>query len=92
MSALSSEFCTVQVLEGLKNLSALRNSIVSAFGSILKYCINGTSIGTASSGHVSEGTAIGRCSLREVPLYLVGFFVFDTPMEEVETSSPYPLQ
>ena len=37
-STLSSKFCTVQVLEELKNLS-LWNSEVSAFGSILKYCI-----------------------------------------------------
>ena len=50
MYALSSEFCTVQVLEGPKNLFTLRNSEVSAFGSILKYCINNASVGTASSG------------------------------------------
>ena len=35
----------------LKNLSALRNSKVSAFGSILSYCFNRASIGTMSSGH-----------------------------------------
>ena len=40
---LSSEFC--MVLEEPKKLSALWNSEPSAFGSILKYCINGTSIG-----------------------------------------------
>ena len=34
------------------------NSEVSAFGSILKYCINGTSTGTASSGCISEVAAI----------------------------------
>jgi len=56
---LSSEFCTVQVLEGLKKLSALRNVEVCDFGSILKYCINSASIGTASSGHTSEVVAIG---------------------------------
>ena len=43
---LLSEFRTVQVLKGPKNLSASRNSEASAFGSILKYCINGSSIGT----------------------------------------------
>lgn len=31
-STLSSRFCTVQVLEGPKNLSSLQNSEVSAFG------------------------------------------------------------
>ena len=45
-SALSSEFCTVHILEGPKNLSALQNSKVSAFGSILKYNF----INSASSG------------------------------------------
>ena len=40
MFALSSEVCIVQVLEGAKNLSALRNSEVSAFGTIPKYSIN----------------------------------------------------
>ena len=33
---------TVQVLQGPKNLSALRNSEVSIFESILKYCIKVT--------------------------------------------------
>ena len=45
-SELLSEVCTVWVLEGSKNLSALRSSKVSTFGSILKYCINSASIGT----------------------------------------------
>ena len=58
-SALSSEFCTVQVQEGL---SSLQNSEVSAFGSILKCCINSASIRTASS----EVAAIGMCPLREI--------------------------
>ena len=53
-----------------KNLSTVQNSKVSAFGSILKYCINGASIGTAPSGHVSEVTSSGRCLLREAVLYL----------------------
>ena len=39
-----------------------------AFGSILEYCINSTSIRTASSGHVNEIVAIGRCPFREVPM------------------------
>ena len=44
-----------------KNMSALQNSKVSAFGSVcFKYCINSTSIGTVA--------AIGRCPSREVPL------------------------
>ena len=34
-SAILSEFCTVQVLEGLKNLFVLQNSEMSAFGSIV---------------------------------------------------------
>ena len=33
-SALSSEFCPVQELEGTKNRSALRNSEVSALGGV----------------------------------------------------------
>lgn len=66
--ALSSEFCAVQVLEGPNYLSTLWNSEASAFGSDLKYRINGASIRTASSGCVSETTAIGRCTFREVPL------------------------
>ena len=48
---LSSELSIVQVLGGSKKLSALRNSEVLAFGNILRYCINRTSITTASSGH-----------------------------------------
>ena len=36
-SALSSEFCTVQVLVGPQNLSALRNSEVSTFRRAVKY-------------------------------------------------------
>ena len=36
-SALSSEFCSVQVLVGLQNLSALWNSEVSAFRRAVKY-------------------------------------------------------
>ena len=36
-SALSSEFCTVQVLAGPQNLSASRNSEVSAFQRVVKY-------------------------------------------------------
>ena len=36
-SALSSEFCTIQVLKGPKNLLALRNSGVSAFQRL--YCM-----------------------------------------------------
>ena len=46
----ASEFCALQELEELKNLSVLQNSEVSGFGSIIKYCINSASIGTASSG------------------------------------------
>ena len=66
-SALSSEFCMVQVLKGPKNLSALRNSEVSAFGSILKYCINS---GTASKWPHKRGVRYRECSLMEVPLYI----------------------
>ena len=61
MPTLSSEFFLVQVLEGLNNLSALRNSEVSAFRSILKYNF----ITVLQSGLVA---AKGRCPLREVPL------------------------
>ena len=67
-STLSSEFCTVQVLKGPKNLSALRNSEVSAFGSILKYCINSTSIETASKWPHKRGVRYRECPLMEVPL------------------------
>ena len=70
-STLSSEICTVQVLEGPKNLSALQNSELPAFGSIfLNIVFNGTSIGTVSNGRISKVAAIGRCLLREVPLYM----------------------
>ena len=68
VSTISSKFCTVQVVERPKNLSALWNSKVSAFGSILKYYIISVSISTTSSGCVSKVAAIGRCPLREVPL------------------------
>ena len=51
---------TIQVLEGLKKLSAFRNSEVSAFGSILKYCNNSASTQTASSDRISEVAAIGN--------------------------------
>ena len=45
MSALLSEFCTVKVLVGLENLSALQRS---AFRRALMYCrCIGVSIGTA---------------------------------------------
>ena len=37
VSALSSEFCTVKVLAGPQNLSALWNSEVSAFQRAVKY-------------------------------------------------------
>ena len=67
-SALLSEFCTVQVLKGPKNLSALRNSEVSAFGSILKYCINSASIETASKWPHKRGVRYSECPLIEVPL------------------------
>ena len=67
-SALSSEFCTVQVLKGPKNLSALRNSEVSAFGSIFKYCINSASIETASKWPHKRGVRYRECPLMEVPL------------------------
>ena len=70
-SALSSEICIVQVVVGLKNLFAVYKSEVSAFGSILKKCISSSSIGTTSSGCVSEVSAIGNCPLREVPLYAI---------------------
>ena len=65
VSTVSSKFCVVQGTSITKNLSTLQNSKVSTFGSFLRYCINGASIGTASSGCVSKmATAIGRCPLR----------------------------
>ena len=68
-SALSSEFCMVQVLKGPINLSALRNSEVSAFGSIVRYnCINSASIGTASKLPHKRGVRYRECPLMEVPL------------------------
>ena len=45
----------VQILEGLRKLSALRNSEVYAFGSILNIALTVT----ASSGHISEVATIG---------------------------------
>ena len=53
-------FCIVQVPAGLKILCTLQNSEVSVFGRIFfKSCINGTSIGTSSSGYVSK---VSKCS------------------------------
>ena len=49
---------------GQKNLSTIRSSDVSIFGRILNYCINRASIGTMSSGRVSEVAAIGRCLVK----------------------------
>ena len=40
-SPLSSEYCTVHVLEGLKNLSALWNSGVFAFQGLQCMAVNG---------------------------------------------------
>ena len=48
---------------GSKKLLALWNSEVFAFKS------NGVSIGTTSSGRISEVAGIGRCLLRAIPLY-----------------------
>ena len=60
-SAILSEFCTVQVLEGLKNLFVLQNSEMSAFGSIVLMALQ-------SSGRISEVIVIGKCLLREAVL------------------------
>ena len=45
--------------DGGKKLSTLRHSEVSRFGSNLKSCINGASIGRVSSGLVSKVAAFG---------------------------------
>ena len=77
-SALTSEFCTVQVLEGLKTcLSALRNSKVSAFGSILK--LTSVSIGITSICHLSEEAAIGKCSGDSAVIIFYNRKIFDKP-------------
>ena len=59
------------ILLGTNFVSAIRNREVSAIGRVLKYYINSLSIGTASSVHYLEVSTIGRCPLREVPLYLL---------------------
>ena len=52
-------------------MSAIRNREMPAFGRVLKYYINSPSVGTASNVRYLEESAIGRCPLREVPLYIV---------------------
>ena len=48
MSTLRSEFCTVQVLAGPQNLSALWNSSVSAFQRAVKFVQNANLIRIAT--------------------------------------------
>ena len=64
MPALSSDFCTVQVLVSPTNLSTLL--IVRCLHLGVLYCVDSAWIVTALSGEV---TAIERCLLREVPLF-----------------------
>ena len=65
-SAILSEFCTVQVLEGLKNLFILQNSEMSAFGSIVLMALQ---LGQCQVvAFISEVIAIGKCLLREAVL------------------------
>ena len=63
----------VHFLEGPNNLSALWNSEVSTFGSILKYCIIRTSIRTASSGEMVWENCVQKLMLLESILYLFKF-------------------
>ena len=62
-SALLSEFCIVQVLERPKTCPLYRIVRCPLLGVFLSIAFNGTSIGTTSSGHVSEVAAVVRCSL-----------------------------
>ena len=57
------------ILLGTNFVSAIRNREVSAIGRVLKYYINSPSVRTASSVHSMEVSTIGKCPLREVPLY-----------------------
>ena len=68
---------------GMEKLSTLPNSKVSEFGSIFKYCINNASVGTASNGHVSEVATIGRCMLREVPLWSPLYVVHSSEWKQI---------
>ena len=57
------------ILLGTNFVSAIQNTEMSTIGRVLKYYINySPSIGTASSVHFLEVSAIGRCPLRKVPL------------------------
>ena len=51
-------------------VSAIRNREVSAVGRVLKYYNNSPSIWTVSSVCDMEVSTIGRCPLRELPLYI----------------------
>ena len=64
MPTLLNEFCTVKVLVGLENLSALQNSEVSKFGRAL------VSNRTAAKRLYKRGVHYREHPLREVPLYL----------------------
>ena len=59
------------ILLGTNFVSSILNREVPANGRVLKYYINSPSIGTASSVHYLEVSPIGRCPLREVPLYFI---------------------
>ena len=84
VSALFSEFCTVKILVGLKNLSASWNSEVPAFGSNLNYCINSASIGMVKwpckhNDHyremfVEEGST-EYIYTGNIYMYVVGYFM-----------------
>ena len=62
-----SEFCTDQVLEGLK-ICQLQEIVRCLHSGVFLSIVLMALQSEQSSGHVSEMTAIRRCPLRNVPL------------------------
>ena len=67
------------ILLGTNFVSTIWNMEVSTFGKVLKYYINSPAIGTTSSVRYLEVSTIGRCPLREVPLYFSELYQLEEP-------------
>jgi len=67
-SALSSEFCTVQALKGLNNLSNLRSSEVSTFQGIYYMAVNGNAIHTRVKCPLKRDVHISEVRNSRIPL------------------------
>ena len=66
------------ILLGMNFASTIRNREVSASAKVLKYYVNSPSLGTALSVRYWEVSAIGRCPLREVPLYTCMYSMYSS--------------